>query len=849
MRGSVCRCKAESHPPEKCSPGKHPITRRGLHDASVDPEQIKAWFDVGEELNVGIAVPDGMVIIDVDPRNGGNETYVQILTEKGLPATRAVNTGGGGLHLYYRVPAGYRFPGKLGRGIDLKQLGGYVLAPPSNHESGRNYELASQEIADAPPWLVAMGTKRLEPLTREAQELEFDEELSDIDHAAVAALLAPHYCSGNFHKGAMHVGGYLKNRGYTSGDAEKIVGDMAEHAGSNDPDARAKDATGAWRYVTPTGYSGLKEWAPADVLERLGILLPDKEREKRAAMRKELEDAAWTKLAQQRQQQAAPAPQQTAVGGLSSLVSNQSKVATVAPHEVEQVGTAELTQLSKSLKGKKRTHEEKLRGAALGRLLAGLAVVEDDLEASMKVLTVLAVDIARTFPTGDVDTSLLATGLHRSGNVPPDLFHAKIVEEQVIARQIGERRLMTDQRRRAAGLSLDDSGAVKNTLGNVTCILTTSPEWEGVIRYDMLGCRVAICSEPPITAELGSWRDEHTTRLRVWIENNYDFSPSKENAEAAVDEVAKRNSFHPVREYLNGLKWDGRPRIDALWVYYFGAPDNRWHRVTGSKFAISAVARAFGVIGEGGAWEPAKVDTMPVLEGPQGLKKSTGIRVLCGGDDWFSDTHLEIGNKDAIQQLDGVWIAEIADMSGMKGKDVNTVKNFLTSKQDNIRRSYARRSQKEPRQTVFVATTNDDIYLQDPTGARRFWPVHCRGPIRIEEIRRDRDQLWAEAVQRFRAGEIWYLQGDEITLSAEETELRTVANDPWEELLAGWADKRGDGFQMKDALAFLSDHGARDTQADATRAGIVLKRLGWHWKRVADDDGARSRRYYREKGK
>lgn len=269
-------------------------------------------------------------------------------------------------------------------------------------------------------------------------------------------------------------------------------------------------------------------------------------------------------------------------------------------------------------------------------------------------------------------------------------------------------------------------------------------------------------------------RDVDITDLRTTLERRFGGVFSADMAYQAIESVAYRKKYHPVREYLEGLRWDGVPRLKDLFGSYFITPERKpLYEAASRCFGVGAVARVF---------QPgAKLDTYPVLEGKQGIFKSSGIAALVPKREWFSDTRIDLGSKDAYISLNGKWIYEVAELDSFKGWGSTRLKSFVSSASDSYRPPYGRILQNVPRQTVFIATTNDSDYVSDSTGERRKWPVPVTS-VDIEAIRRDRDALWAESVVAYRAGEPWYLEGEAAEEMMEAAESKMEA-DPLDERL------------------------------------------------------------------
>ena len=285
--------------------------------------------------------------------------------------------------------------------------------------------------------------------------------------------------------------------------------------------------------------------------------------------------------------------------------------------------------------------------------------------------------------------------------------------------------------------------------------------------------------------------DHHITELSLWLSRIYRVSIGKEPLYDLIIRRARDNSYHPLQDYLKSLKWDKADRIGSILQEYWGVEDRPLLREIGLRWAISCVAR--------GLRPGCKVDTVLILCGPQGAKKSTSLRVLAG-DGYFSDSHLDIRSKDSYQLIhqSGVWIWELAEFYSLKNRDNENAKMFLSSPSDRYRPSYAKAPVKRQRSLVFTSTTNELAFLTDSTGNRRYWPVNT-GAIDIEGLRRDRDQIWAEAVYRFKNGERWWLEGDHET-ELQEYQKSFVVDDPWVPSIQGLLSEFGDTGVLMDQI-------------------------------------------------
>lgn len=395
-------------------------------------------------------------------------------------------------------------------------------------------------------------------------------------------------------------------------------------------------------------------------------------------------------------------------------------------------------------------------------------------------------------------------------------------------------------------LKKSNNGAVQDTPHNVVLYLEGEECFRDMLAMDQFLHRIVKRKPTPWTSPGVDWTETDMALLRVWLSEKHGANFGLMNIEHAVLKVANSRSFHPVREYLDQLEWDGEERIQYWLGSYLdatrGANDllKEYLYTVGPMWLIAAIARIY---------EPGcKFDNVMILEGEQGAGKSTALAIL--GGDWFSDTPFRIGEKDGFQSLQGNWIVELAELENFSGVDSSRAKAFFSSSEDDYRPSYGRRNQKFARQCVFAGTTNQREYLKDSTGNRRYWPVRANKLDRLA-LARDRDQLWAEACHRYRAGQAYYLKPDDPrwqTFKLEQ-ELREVG-DPWEAAIEKWLGSRDrfayQQFTLFDVLenALMVDINRMDKRAMSTRVGIILNRLGFDKKRDSTRSGRAAGGYF-----
>ncbi len=357
-------------------------------------------------------------------------------------------------------------------------------------------------------------------------------------------------------------------------------------------------------------------------------------------------------------------------------------------------------------------------------------------------------------------------------------------------------------------LVLTSGGTPRACLSNVATILRGEPAFVDGLAFNAFD-KVVYLNGRRLT-------DEAVTNIATWLGDVYDLLlRSSAVVYEVILAVARDNEFDPVRDYLDQLEWDGESRIEDFAVRYLGANDEL-SNVMCMRFLISAVARVY---------EPGcKADCMLILVGFQGVGKSTAISVVAVREEWYNDTSLDFRSKDIFSVIHGTWLCEVAELDGFRRADGRRIKALLSSRQDRFRPPYARNAVVLLRRTVFVGTTNESSFLSDPSGARRFWPVQV-GRIDVEALRRDVDQLWAEAVVAYRDGEQWHLTEDEEQMHKQAVEgYREV--DPWEDPIDQWVARQSAEFTISDVLQALEVQKDRRISSHQQRVAVILRLLG-----------------------
>jgi predicted P-loop ATPase len=361
---------------------------------------------------------------------------------------------------------------------------------------------------------------------------------------------------------------------------------------------------------------------------------------------------------------------------------------------------------------------------------------------------------------------------------------------------------------------------------NVLQALRSAPELAGLARFNEFAGRTELAKAPPWrdAAPGEPWTDADDVDLQAWLQVRGLEVRARATIADCVSRAALDHPHHPVREYLTGLTWDGRSRLTHWLLDYLGADAPAdYLEAIGPAFLISAIAR---VMRPG-----CQVDHTLVLEMRQGGGKTSAVRIL--GHPWITEGLPDLASKDAAIHVAGVWIVEISELAAMRRADIEAVKGFLTRTHDRYRPPYARRTVEQPRQCVFIGTTNEAAYLRDRTGNRRFWPVRCTD-IDLAALERDRDQLFAEAMQRYQAGEAWHLAGDLAALAASEQEAREIVSELEQDVCEYLAQIAAEGtteIAVRDVLRYAFNVNSTDDPKGAAGIGpqvaAAMVRCGW----------------------
>ncbi|MDD3757688.1 MAG: VapE family protein [Advenella sp.] len=388
---------------------------------------------------------------------------------------------------------------------------------------------------------------------------------------------------------------------------------------------------------------------------------------------------------------------------------------------------------------------------------------------------------------------------------------------------------------------LDDRFRVDDRRENVAICLENHPALKGCIAYNEFTARVMLVKPMPWRASLGEWTDNDDLELSNFLAFNAPGSfKSLSNIGLAVQMVANRNKYHPLQDWITGLQWDGQDRLSTWMTDLLGVADTPYSRLIGRLWMRQAANRAIN--------PGCKADYVLILEGPQGLNKSSALRVL--GGDYFSDAPLDMNSKDVYQTINGVHIFEIAELDAFNRSEATRIKAFITQPVDRYRLPYEKRMIDQPRHVVFAGTTNNYEYHKDTTGNRRFWSVRCTN-ILLDHLREIREQLFAQALFEVQNGERCYpTRQEEAELIAPEQEMREIV-DAWHQIISDYFNEPENRSVTKittrqvlmDVIKMEASK-ITSTRQSETKVGNIMHKLGWVKKR--ETSGPRGYYYARQ---
>lgn len=363
-------------------------------------------------------------------------------------------------------------------------------------------------------------------------------------------------------------------------------------------------------------------------------------------------------------------------------------------------------------------------------------------------------------------------------------------------------------------LECDKNGKVKPTADNILLILENDPRLKGHLSHDEFSHADLVTGGLPWNKDATYWGSKDMSNLRIYLETGYGIV-SRDKIKDAKEAVFTRHRFHPIKDYFRGLEWDGTPRLDSLMSDYLGAERSPLVEAMTRKQFTAAVARVFN--------PGCKYDYMLVLTGPEGIGKSTLLSKM--GGPWFSDSVTTMEGKEAMEQLQKAWIVEMGELTAMKRSEVESVKAFLSRQVDIYRPAYGEATENRPRHCVFFGSTNECSFLKGDSGNRRFWvvPVGVIQPSKdIEDLDGERDQIWAEALFRFKAHEKLYLPTD---LEMQARQIQEIFNDGHDDPLIGMVQNYLDTLLPTDWDNWTADERRSYFQhrTELSSAGVVRR--------------------------
>lgn len=386
----------------------------------------------------------------------------------------------------------------------------------------------------------------------------------------------------------------------------------------------------------------------------------------------------------------------------------------------------------------------------------------------------------------------------------------------------------------------DTDTLITKSVHNAITFLSMHPQCREVFWFNAFTRNIEMRKCPfwrdPKKFTPGPLQDTDDTDAKAWLESHR-ITVTISETRAAIAAAAAQSVYNPLQEWLDGINWDNESRVDTWLSTYLGVEDTEYSRAVGRRFLIGAVARALN--------PGCKMDTMLILEGPQGLKKSTAIEILFS-EPYFTDEIQGVGSKDTAMQMLGRWVIEVAELDALERAEVKAIKAWMSRKTDKFRPPYGRSVIEQPRSCVLFGTLNPEGlgYLRDATGGRRFWPVKC-GKIDIDALMVEREQIWAEAVVMYKNDEQWWLTEEEVALATTQQEDR-YEHDAWAEDIDHFVSGLNRVTTADIIKTCLEIPKERKSRATEMRIGKHLTQSGWVRKKVRQDDGKNKWYYLRD---
>ena len=766
----------------KCkSQGKHPhsaLVPRGLTQATCDEAQVRRWWAQDPDANIGVVMqPSGLVARDVDVYNADDVKLQALVNRLGdLPrAPEQISGSKEGVHVLFKHP-GIPIRGNI-EGITMRSKA-YIVIAPSKHKSGNEYRWDDDPDTTPAPHLPKAW---IEALSK-------DVDLGDGSSANIPS--APDEPE------------WLRNVSVS----DRVVA-MHAHLSKENGEEMGVSPPGMMFNITRTAIRGFAIRDPEKVYEAL----------------KSYNERCTPPYSDER---------------LGNIINNVFEKA-VEPNWGERI-------LQKvSIEKKPAIHEDEYKDHLRARARALAQSEDEDEQVRYKVLrSILDYKLGEkqvtdaegyTFYTQVlVEESKLGTTDEQLKTSLFGLFKGVTIEEiDELIQDVKSKGSLKDFKAREAlkiRLKLTGKGCVKGGGFNISIILKEDPALFGFIRFNELYKSIEITGG----VLKGAGANDIPVLLKNWLEEWWDITASSTEVGEQLLTMARRHfAYDPVGTYLRALVWDKVPRLDDWLIHYANAKTmsqsgkdiTTYVKQVSARWMISAVARAL---------KPgSKVDTVLVLEGIQGAKKSTALDIL--GDIWFTDSPISLGSKDSMMLAAARWICELAELAAVMKSDVESQKAFISARKDDFRPPYGKAIEPFDRRCVFAGTVNptkdgEVDYLVDETGDRRWWPIRVTGKVKAEDLRDDRDQLWAEATFRYLSSEInpdlanktipgerWWFELEEQSDINHILQERH-AESTWSQAIASWVDSQARHTSSMLGMTKPSDRNAWTLQVIAAGA-------------------------------